>query len=277
LPMMSSRSAPRSEKSGNRRSAEKTQPASGPGDAAPPFIPDPSPKSDDPTAPLVRKLKRPADIAQQIFQRLVEAILQGELASGQPLREAALARQWHVSRTPLREAVRRAAENGLLILRPNQAPLVRPFSVEDVRMLYKLREVLEDFALDSAWPALLGEPCLQMLARARRITPQQGRWQERCLEFDICLHHWWTEHCDNPWLQADMTRHYQFLRIFHRWIGRDPASVLQGYYEHLAILEAIENRERRRAHAALKEHIRNSAQLVVAEIQKEKSALVLCH
>jgi DNA-binding GntR family transcriptional regulator len=225
----------------------------------------------DLATPLVRKLKRPADIAEQVFQRLVEAILQGDFVSGQPLREAALARSWNVSRTPLREAVRRAAENGLLILRPNQAPLIRPVSVEDVHTLYSLREVLEVYALRAAWPALLGRPCARMLTLSRRIAPQRGCWQERSLEYDLVLHHWWTEHCENPWLQADLARHYQFLRIFQRWIGRDPAYLLQGYHEHLAILEAIQRRNWSQARAALKKHIRNSAQLIIAAIQSEKS------
>ena len=75
--------------------------------------------------PSPRRNKRKADTAKQVFQRLVEAILTGELESGIALREASLAREWNVSRTPLREAVRRAAEGGLLVLRPNQPPLIR--------------------------------------------------------------------------------------------------------------------------------------------------------
>ena len=56
----------------------------------------------------------------------------------------------------MREAVRRAAEGGLLVLRPNQAPVVRPLNIEDVWALYDLREVLEVHALDLAWTVLAG-------------------------------------------------------------------------------------------------------------------------
>ena len=72
--------------------------------------------------PPQRRTKRTADTAEQVFQRLVEAILTGELEGGAVVPEAKLARQWHVSRTPLREAVRRVAEAGLLILRPTKPP-----------------------------------------------------------------------------------------------------------------------------------------------------------
>jgi DNA-binding GntR family transcriptional regulator len=220
-----------------------------------------------------KKLKRPADVAEQIFQRLVEAILQGEILSGQPLREATLARAWNVSRTPLREAVRRAAENGLIILRPNQAPLVRSFSVDDGRSLYDLREVLEVYAMQNAWPSLLGRPCDRMVAEAHRVDPGRKRWEERSLQYDLHLHTWWTEHCGNPWLKDDLLRHFQFLRIFQQWLGRDPEALLRGYHEHFAILEAIQDSNQQQAIAALKNHIRSSAQILISALQKEQSGL----
>jgi DNA-binding GntR family transcriptional regulator len=219
--------------------------------------------------PARTSLKRPADTAGHVFERLVEAILNGEFMGGQPLREAALARAWQVSRTPLREAVRRAAEHGLLILRPNQPPLVRPMSPEDVRSLYELREVLEIHALRCAWPRLVRGREEEMLAQAREVAPRRPKWEERCLRLDRDLHQWWTDLCGNPWLRADLGRHLQFLRIFQLWIGRDPAALIQGYHEHLAILEAIQNKDLKGACRALSEHIRSSGRLVEQAIRSD--------
>jgi DNA-binding GntR family transcriptional regulator len=217
-----------------------------------------------------RSSKRSADVAERMFQRLVESILDGEFPGGQPLREAAVARTWNVSRTPLREAVRRASEIGLLVLRPNQTPLVRPFTAEDVRALYSLREVLELYALRTAWPNLLGEPCKRMLALAEKVSLNRPGWRKRCLEFDLTLHQWWTTLCDNPWLKSDLDRHYQFLRIFQRWIGRNPAALIGAYRQHVAILVAVENRDRNGALAALRDHIRQSVLLVEATMQNQR-------
>jgi GntR family transcriptional regulator, rspAB operon transcriptional repressor len=223
------------------------------------------------STPSSHKLKRSADVAEQVFQRLIESILQGELRSGQTLREAAVARAWNVSRTPLREAVRRASELGLLLLRPNQAPLVRSFSVKDVHGLYALREVLELYALRVAWPALLGDECEKMLALARKTPPPRPGWKAHCLDFDLKLHQWWTKHCKNPWLKNDLDRHYQFLRIFQRWMGRNPSALAQAYHEHLAILDAIEKRDRKAALAAVRNHIRQSKRLVEDAVQRENT------
>ncbi len=106
------------------------------------------------STPSTRKnsvVKRRAQTAERVFQRLVEAIVTGAIPSGSPMRESSLAKQWGVSRTPMREAVRRAAEGGLLILRRNRTPLVRAFTPHDIDCLYQMREVLEILALQEAW------------------------------------------------------------------------------------------------------------------------------
>ena len=217
---------------------------------------------------LTEKKKRPAQTAEKVFQRLLEAILQGKLVGGQPLREAALARQWGVSRTPLREAVRRVSEMGLLILRANQAPLVRPISAEDVRTLYDLREVLEVHALRRAWPLLVGQPCDRMLGLAEKVSPRKTDWRRRCLKFDLTLHLWWTELCGNPWLKSDLKHHYHFLRIFQRWVGRDSKALLKSYQEHRKILLAIRDNHEDQSREALRSHIQSSAQLVEVALRR---------
>jgi GntR family transcriptional regulator, rspAB operon transcriptional repressor len=215
--------------------------------------------------------KRSAQTAEHVFQRLLAAILQGKLEGGKPLREAALARQWNVSRTPLREAVRRVSESGLLSLRANQAPLIRPISVDDVRTLYDLREVLEVHALHRAWPQLVGRSSEKMLTLAQRVAPSQPGWQQRSLKFDLALHLWWTDLCGNPWLKSDLGRHYNFLRIFQRWVGRDLEALRVGYQEHRLILTAIHDGDQDRASAALQNHIRSSAQLVEIALRRSQS------
>lgn len=206
-------------------------------------------------------------MAEGVFQRLVESILEGKLSGGQPIREAALAREWNVSRTPLREAVRRASEIGLLQLRPNLRPLVRLLSVDDMRSLYTLREVLEIHAMQVAWPVLRGPACKAMKSLARKTSPQGPGWKDRCLEFDAALHRWWISECGNAWLEADFERHYQVLGIFQRWMARDASALLEGYREHLAILEAIENNDRRAASNALRSHIEHSVRLIEKAMQ----------
>jgi len=215
--------------------------------------------SSDPPA----RRKRTATTADDVFARLVEGILLGTFASGSPLREARLARQWRVSRTPLREAVRRAAEAGFVVLRTNQAPLVRRLSATDVAALYDLRELLEVRALELAWPQLTPPRVRGLQQLAEAATPGAGRqWRKRCLAFDLALHLSWLKRCGNDWLAADLARQFQFLRIFQSWMGRDDQALRRAYAEHGTVLAAIARRDLAAARQALRLHIRASAAAV---------------
>ncbi len=210
-----------------------------------------------------RKLKRQGLTAGQTYDRLIEAILSGALPSGVVVREARLARDWKTSRTPLREAMRRAAESGFIVLRPNRAPIVRAMTAHDIRDLYELREVLELHALHRSWPHLSQKAIEPVALLAEQAKPGAATdWPRRCLKFDLALHGLWMLRCGNSWLVADLERHYRFLRIFQRWIGRDSEHLEQSYFQHIAILEAIQNQDKTKASELLSTHIKRAAQMV---------------
>jgi DNA-binding GntR family transcriptional regulator len=212
-------------------------------------------------------VKRPARTAERIFHRLVEAIVTGALDGGKPMREAGLAKQWGVSRTPMREAVRRAAEAGLLVLRRNRAPLVRAFTRHDVDCVYQMREVLEALALEEAWDHIPPEVIRDLEAQAARIsTAAEKHWADHCLALDDALHRAWIDHCRNPWLTQSLQRIWTFIRIFQRFMARDPEVLRRSYREHRAILQAL-GRDRRSGVALVREHIRNSCAAVKGRLE----------
>lgn len=207
-----------------------------------------------------RELKRPGTTANGAFERLIEGILRGDLVGGQPLREARLAREWNISRTPLREAVRRAAEAGVMVLRPNQAPIVRELTGRDIDAMYDLRALLETHALRLAWSRIGSAPVRRLSEQAAAADPGVGRrWRQRSLRFDRALHRAWTQRCGNQWLQADLKRQHQFWSVFQNWVGHDEQALRKAYTEHLEILGAICAGNRSRAVHALQRHLRTSA------------------
>jgi DNA-binding GntR family transcriptional regulator len=212
--------------------------------------------------------KRPARTAERIFNRLVEAIVTGTLESGQPMREAGLAKQWGVSRTPMREAVRRAAEAGLLILRRNRAPLVRAFTQHDIDCVYQMREVLEALALEEAWDHILPETVRDLQREAAEIASAADQdWGDRCLVLDDTLHRAWIDHCRNPWLTHSLQRIWTFIRIFQRFMAGDPEVLRRSYREHCAILQALASGDRNSGVALVHEHIRNSCTAVKERLE----------
>ena len=226
----------------------------------------------------VKKLKRHGQTAEQVFRRLIEAILSGELPSGESVPEVRLAQDWKVGRTPLREAMRRAAESGFIVLRSNHRPVVRRLTAEDVRELYELRRLLELHALERSWGDITPAQIQAIMKLAAQARPGKASdWGKRCLELDLALHKLWRTGSSNFWLIRDLEHHYRFLRVLQRWVARDPEALAMAYQEHVGILQAIEARDKARALALLGDHIAASAKsveraLLQAETDREPPA-----
>ena len=90
--------------------------------------------------------RRPATLPRAIAARLRELITEGVVAPGARLNERALCDRLGVSRTPLREAFRLLAADGLVALEPNRGARVVALSVRDIRELFEVMGTLEAFA-----------------------------------------------------------------------------------------------------------------------------------
>ncbi|GIW11357.1 MAG: GntR family transcriptional regulator [Dehalococcoidia bacterium] len=91
---------------------------------------------------------------ERVLEYLREAIARGTIAPGQPIREQELATALGVSRTPVREALRRAQIAGLIQYVAYRGVKVSELSVEDMVELYRIRSLLEPFATKLATPRL---------------------------------------------------------------------------------------------------------------------------
>src|SRR5256714_3928878 len=108
--------------------------------------------------------------ADDLALALEEAIVSGEIAPGTVLRQEQLSEQYSVSRTPVREALRRLAALGLVSFVPNRGVRVRTLSREELREAFLVRAELESLATELATPKI-GEEGLRALAdAARRVS-----------------------------------------------------------------------------------------------------------
>lgn len=85
-------------------------------------------------------------LVDDIAARIRARIMNGELAIGKPLRQAALATEFGVSRTPVREALRQLQNGGLIEMQPNRGAVVRVPAPWEVRQAYEVRAELEGMA-----------------------------------------------------------------------------------------------------------------------------------
>src|SRR6266550_3831506 len=103
--------------------------------------------------------------ADDIALVIEEAIVSGELAPGTVLRQEQLSEQFNVSRTPVREALRRLAALGLVSFVPNRGVRVRTISREELHEAFMVRAELESLATEVA---------------AEKITPDELEELELC-------------------------------------------------------------------------------------------------
>jgi DNA-binding GntR family transcriptional regulator len=118
-------------------------------------------------APAASKI---ATIHEQITSALRKAVLSGEYAPGDPLRQNELAKRFGVSPVPIREALRALEQDGLVASVPRRGWVVTRLTDEDIDEIYELRELLEQKALAEAIPRLDDDRISKLQGLALRLT-----------------------------------------------------------------------------------------------------------
>src|SRR3954465_10805740 len=95
---------------------------------------------------------RPRSRADFVYESLRDAISDGRIAGGERVREEEIARNLGVSRTPVREALQRLQQRGLLVFGPGRGLVVAQLSQQQVIELYAMRQILEGSAARFAAP-----------------------------------------------------------------------------------------------------------------------------
>ncbi len=188
---------------------------------------------------------------------LRRAILNGELASGSRLVQAELAAMLDVSTTPVREALRDLATEGLVQFDPHRGAIVSELSSEDVHDIYEIRRVLEPLAMRQAVPNMSDA----LLARLRKLhqsmidEPHSVDWVDRNRVFHMAVY----ETAASPRLAA-IIRNLQDASVMYigASLQHKPGLREDANHGHADILDALENRDIEAAVQALDEHLRTS-------------------
>ncbi|MFE0102020.1 GntR family transcriptional regulator [Streptomyces sp. NPDC059009] len=117
--------------------------------------------------------RRPPTAQQFVLAELRHAITTGELRPGRPIRQDALAARLDVSRVPLREALKILEGEGLVVHHAHRGYYVTELSLDDLREIYRLREILEAEAVREA-AAHLGPELLGVLEEAQEEVERTG-------------------------------------------------------------------------------------------------------
>jgi DNA-binding GntR family transcriptional regulator len=211
----------------------------------------------------------PRDGTGFVYRRLREAIMSGELPAGAGMSQVSLARQFGISRSPVREALRLLEREGLVEVRVNQRPRVAVISVDEVEGLYALRIVLEPLALAVSVPrfgpadrAVIERTLAEMDGLAGVDLP---RWEASHRAF----HHALVAHAGAPVVGRidELFDHSDRYRRMHQ--ARTPQPWAMGRRDHHAIARAACDGDAARASALLAHHLARTALFVLALIDAD--------
>jgi DNA-binding GntR family transcriptional regulator len=196
-----------------------------------------------------------------VSDALREAILEGLLPPSAWLREDELAAAFDVSRTPVREALRRLSDEGMAVKTVHQGTVVAPLSFEDILALYVVREDLEGLAARLAavrHPKELFVPLHEIHAEMT-VTAEGGDAAELARQ-NLVFHRLLRKAAGNPYLERFLTQVEHAVRRVPSTFtvpGR-PESVLA---EHAALLAALDAGDADEAERVARHHMRQAREV----------------
>ena len=212
-----------------------------------------------------------SSIQGRVIEETRRRILTGELATGVNLSELALAEEFGVSRTPVREALKQLETEGLVEIRPRVGTFVTTPSRREITELFEMKELLEGAAA-------------RLLAQ-RGAVPELDRLHENLQQAEVAVarddslryaqcveefHDLVVLGADNSKLQA----HYRTLMnqlAYSRLVNtslRQPGRALQSEREHRRVFELIAAKDGDTAERVMREHVRASRQALLAGLEE---------
>ncbi len=197
---------------------------------------------------------------EQVYRNLVKLITNGTLPPGTELKEQHLAKQMNVSATPVREAIRRLASDGFVEYVPYHGTVVRTLNQQEISEAYACREALERLAVAEAIEHLQDsdiQALYQLVEHYRQAEDAQVLYEEsqRFDEYIYTLSHNQTLHNLLDMIKGIISRDKKFSAA-----SAERRAAITA--EHLAIIRAMEARDKQKAQEAVSEHIRNGRKFI---------------
>lgn len=222
--------------------------------------------ADPPTSASPRR----TPLAEQAYQQFKERILRNRWPAGFQALEQSLAEELGMSRTPVREALLRLANEGLVEVRPRHGMRVLPVSVDDMRQIYEVLTALESKAAELAARRGLSAAELGQLDGAVMAMEEALRrddlfsWAEGDRHFHLRL----TGLCGNPRLDALVANYWdQSHRVRLLTLELRPRPI-NSNVDHAAVVRAIAKGDATTAREIHRRHRERSGEMLIEILQR---------
>jgi DNA-binding GntR family transcriptional regulator len=206
----------------------------------------------------VRPIRRePNRLVDEVHQRILEMISNGELGPDSRVRQERLAEDLGVSRTPIREALLRLEREGILYSKAGGGMTVKPIRPRDVSEIYEVRVILEPYAARLACERATAKDIERVRGIQRRHERRYPREIAVAFRSNLELHTGMCGACGNDLLLRLLENIWHqdaALRVF-AFYSQDLDTVNRMIAEHRRIVDAFARRDAARVDQLLRHHI----------------------
>ena len=206
-------------------------------------------------------------LADQVYDRLLNEIQLGHLRSGDELSEVAVAERYSVSRTPVREALRRLSSESLVRSSGRRLCAVVRLSREETIEAFQVRRCLEEYAVRLAAERISDDEIDALCKQCRDASPGGlPDWIDREWAFDMRLHQEIAKASGNSHLQRDIQRYLNMVHLVRGISARNEDRQAAGHEEHMRLLEALKSRDPDAAARCMVEHLDRALDAILRDV-----------
>lgn len=210
-----------------------------------------------------------------VFNTLRKAILTGQLKPGERLMEVHLANQLGVSRTPIREAIRKLELEGLVIMVPRRGAEVARITEKSLRDVLEVRRALDALSVELACERITQADIERLFQACQEFENAAGREDASVTaRADVALHDIIVETTGNKRLQQLMNnlseQMYRYRFVYIKEESQHDTLIA----EHREIYESIATRDKERAARAASIHIDNQEKSIIRQIRLENESIL---
>lgn len=210
------------------------------------------------------QLKVQKPLKDLVYLELKHKILTGEIASQTRLMEIDLSEKMNVSRTPIREAIKRLADDGLVKVEPRRGAYVANISIKDMLDVFEVREDMEGFVAKLAAQRITDEDKeeLKLIADEYEMAIKRANDKEEIIELDEKFHNFIVKCCGNETL-SELVKYVQELSLRFRYLYYNDFSHYKSTAEqHHRIMEAINSGRADDARHEADDHVKSLKEFV---------------
>lgn len=212
-------------------------------------------------------------LSESLVGYLKQQILDGILNPGDRIVETKIAEDLEISQTPVREALRQLAGEGIVTLVPNRGPIVRDLQMSDVFEIYSVRAGLEGLAMRFATQSASDEEIGRLVAFHRRM-------EEKAMDDTVTVAALLADSASIHQYVVDLSRHTRLVAMYrsisfqialvNRILGRESTKKKE-VDQHREVVEALASRDPDFAEKTMRQHIHRSYGEFL-DVQKDTSS-----